>query len=60
MSENTFIWLFFLQEIQADTLMNSKSEFHQHPVVRVVPIRGLQGEGTSRERGQLGVYLYSN
>ena len=25
-------------------LMNSKAEFHQHPVVRVVPTRGLQNE----------------
>ena len=25
-------------------LMNSKGEFHQHPVVRVVPTRGLQNE----------------
>ena len=29
---------------KADCLMNSKSEFHQHPVVRVVPTRGLQQE----------------
>ena len=43
-------------------LMNSKSEFHQHPVVRVVPMRGLQHEqgeavmeqrrGGGRGRGQ--------
>ena len=25
-------------------LMNSKGEFHQHPVVRVVPMRGLNNE----------------
>ena len=25
-------------------LMNSKAEFHQHPVVRVVPTQGLQNE----------------
>ena len=40
-------------------LMNSKGEFHQHPVVRVVPTRGLQNEpgelagsrGAARRRG---------
>ena len=50
MSKNTFIRLFFLQEIQADTLMNSKIEFHQYPVVRVVALRGLQGEDQQGER----------
>ena len=29
---------------KADCLMNSKSEFHQHPVARVVLTRGLQQE----------------
>ena len=38
-------------------LMNSKAEFHQHPVVRVVPTRGLQNEpgevaGGRGRRGQ--------
>ena len=33
-----------IKRSQADCLMNSKSEFHQHPVVRVVPMRGLQHE----------------
>ena len=32
---------------KADCLMNSKSEFHQHPVVRVVPMRVC-----SRSRGR--------
>ena len=39
--------------------MNSKAEFHQHPVVRVVPTRGLQKEpgelaGGGRGQGQIG------
>ena len=33
-----------IKRSKADCLMNSKSEFHQHPVVRVVPMRGLQQE----------------
>ena len=33
-----------IKRSKADFLMNSKSEFHQHPVVRVVPMRGLQQE----------------
>ena len=41
-------------------LMNSKGEFHQHPVVRVVPMRGLNNEpgelagGRGRGRGGRG------
>ena len=39
-------------------LINSKAEFHQHPVVRVVPKRGLQNEpgelaGGGRGQGQI-------
>ena len=53
-----------IKRSKADCLMNSKSEFHQHPVVRVVPMRGLQqeqgeavveqrrGRGGGRGRGQ--------
>ena len=33
-----------IQKSRAQCLMNSKTEFHQHPVVRVVPVRGLQEE----------------
>ena len=32
--------------------MNSKSEFHQHPVVRVVPMRGLQQEQGEDQGGR--------
>ena len=39
---------------KADCLMNSKSEFHQHPVVRVVPMRGIQQEqGEDGQRGRV-------
>ena len=44
-----------IKRSKADCLMNSKSEFHQHPVVRVVPMRGIQqeqGEDQQRERGR--------
>ena len=50
-----------IQRSRADYLLNSKSEFHQHPVVRVVPMRGIQveqgedqgeGRGRGRHRGQ--------
>ena len=52
-----------IKRSEADCLMKSKSEFHQHPVVRVVPMRGLQQEqgevvadqqrrGGGRGRGQ--------
>ena len=51
-----------IKRSKADCLMNSKSEFHQHPVVRVVPMRGVQQEqgeavmeqrrGAGRGRGQ--------
>ena len=45
-----------IKRSKADCLMNSKSEFHQHPVVRVVPMRGLQQEQCedqgSRAQGQ--------
>ena len=42
-----------IKRSKADTLMNSKSEFHQHPVVRVVPMRGLQQEqGEQQQRGR--------
>ena len=29
---------------EADCVMNSKAEFHQSPLVRVVPVNGLQQE----------------
>ena len=29
---------------KADCMMNSKSEFHQAPLIRVVPVAGLQEE----------------
>ena len=35
-------------------LMNSKAEFHQHPVVRVVPTRGLQNEPGELAGGRRG------
>ena len=53
-----------IQRSRAQCLMNSKSEFHKHPVVRIVPLRGLreeqgearagerQGRGTGRGRGR--------
>ena len=50
-----------IQRSRADYLLNSKSEFPQHPVVRVVPMRGIQveqgedqggGRGHGRHRGQ--------
>ena len=52
-----------IKRSKAACVMNSKSEFHQHPVVRVVPMRGLQQEqgevvadqqrrGGGRGRGQ--------
>ena len=31
-----------IDKSQADCLMNSKTEFHQAPIVRVVPTTGLQ------------------
>ena len=48
-----------IKRSKADCMMNSKSEFHQHPVVRVVPMRGIQQEqgeeqGGGRGRGQRG------
>ena len=44
---------------QADCVMNSKAEFHQAPLVRVVPVTGLQeeqGEGGDprQEEGRRG------
>ena len=35
-------------------LMNSKAEFHQHPVVRIVPTRGLQNEPGELAGGRRG------
>ena len=43
-----------IQKSRAHCVMNSKSEFHQHPVVRIVPMRGVQeeqGEGRGTGRG---------
>ena len=37
-----------------DCLMNSKSEFHQAPLVRVVPVVGLQEEQGEEEQGRGG------
>ena len=43
-----------IKRSKADCLMNSKSEFHQHPVVRVVPMRGIQQEqGEDGQRGRV-------
>ena len=43
-----------IKRSKADCLMNSKSEFHQHPVVRVVPMRGIQQEqGKDGQRGRV-------
>ena len=52
-----------IQRSKAHCVMNSKSEFHQHPVVRIAPLRGIQeeqgeagqqrqGRGRGRGRGQ--------
>ena len=41
-----------IKRSKADCLMNSKSEFHQHPVVRVVPMRGLQQEQGEDQGGR--------
>ena len=41
----------------ADCIMNSKTEFHQSPLVRVVPVSGLQeeqGEGLDPRHGSRG------
>ena len=40
-----------IKRSKADCLMNSKSEFHQHPVVREVPVRGIQLEQGEEQRG---------
>ena len=40
-----------IKRSKADCLMNSKSEFHQHPVVRVVPMRGIQLEQGEEQGG---------
>ena len=34
---------------KADSIMNSKAEFHQAPLVRVVPVVGLEQEQGERE-----------
>ena len=39
---------------KADCLMNSKSEFHQAPLVRVVALTGLQEEQEGRPGDTLG------
>ena len=40
---------------KADCIMNSKTEFHQAPLVRIVPMAGLQEEqGTGRGSLQQG------
>ena len=43
-----------IKRSKANCLMNSKSEFHQHPVLRVVPMRGIQQEqGGDGQRGRV-------
>ena len=41
-----------IQKSRAQCLMNSKTEFHQHPVVRIIPVRGLQEEQGEAAGGQ--------
>ena len=41
-----------IKRSKADCLMNSKSEFHQHQGVRVVPMRGLQQEQGEDQGGR--------
>ena len=43
-----------IKRSKADCLMNSKSEFHQHTVVRVVPMRGIQQEQGKNQAGGRG------
>ena len=38
--------------VREQCLMNSKTEFHQHPVVRIIPVRGLQEEQGEAAGGQ--------
>lgn len=33
-----------INQSKADIILNSKAEFHQTPLVRVVPVRGLQND----------------
>ena len=40
--------------VTVDCLMNSKSEFHQAPLVRVVPVVGLQEEQGEGELSRVG------
>ena len=44
-----------IMRAKADTLLNSKSEFHQAPLVRVVALTGLQDEQEDRTGDTLGV-----
>ena len=44
----------------ADCVMNSKSEFHQAPLVRVVPVNGLVEEEDGGWSRQLAVSLFGN
>ena len=37
---------------KADCVMNSRAEFHQAPLVRVVPVVGLQAEQGEEEQGR--------
>ena len=37
---------------KADSIMNSKAEFHQAPLVRVVTVVGLEEEQGEREQGR--------
>ena len=47
-----------IKRSKADCLMNSKSEFHQHPVVRVVPMRGIQLEQGDEELEEGAFCMY--
>ena len=47
-----------IQRSKALCVMNSKLKFHQHPVVRIIPLRGLQEEqgeaGAGQRQGMAG------
>ena len=43
-----------MMRAKADILLNSKSEFHQAPLVRVVALTGLQDEQEDRTGDTLG------
>ena len=47
-----------MQRSKAHCVMNSKTEFQQHPVMRIIPLRGLQEEqgeaGAGQRQGMAG------